>query len=510
MKSTNNILFQLAFLTISALMVVAGACKKSDSPTPVLNIAETVSIIEGDGNPAIAVIPVTLSVSPEETVTIRWTTVDGTAKAGEDYVAQTDVTLTFAPGEISKNIEIVIIDDDEFEDEKFFYVTITHVRNALLGTGQCKVTIINDDDYIPGLIFSASIETTEGNESQKQLSIPVMLTGPAVNQAAFRYTTVDGTAKAGEDYSGVMEMEIIFLPGETVKNIEVLIIGDDIYEMDDVFYIYLSDLQNCSSENHIISVTILNDDTYTPELAADGYITPLFYPGMQLVWNDEFDGPGINPNFWTHETGAGGWGNNELQNYTTSSLNSFIEDGKLHIVATKLYSSYYSARIKTQNKKEFRYARIDIRAKMPFGQGIWPALWMLGANYPQVGWPRCGEIDIMEYLGHTQSRTYGSVHYFQSGHKYKTGVYQLSGNQGFNEMFHVFTIVWQENSIKWYVNYQQYYEITASEIPFEAFRLPHFFIFNVAVGGNWPGYPNETTQFPQTMEVDYIRVFQTP
>jgi len=122
--------------------------------------------------------------------------------------------------------------------------------------------------------------------------------------------------------------------------------------------------------------------------------------------------------------------------------------------------------------------------------------------------PRCGEIDIMEYLGHIQSQTHGTVHYYESGHKYKGSNYTLPDNQSFHDGFHVFSIVWQENTIKWYVDYQLFYQVTDSDISFDAFRLPQFFIFNVAVGGNWPGYPDATTVFPQTMQVDYVRVFQ--
>lgn len=504
------LLLKMFLMTLPVILIIAAACQKADNSLPLLNVADSVTISEGSEGRAIAVIFFTLSFATEETLTMRWATRDGTAKAGKDYFAQADTTITFLPGETEKNAEVSIISDNDFEADEHFFVTINHVRNARLGNSQCRILVTNDDDYIPGLIFAESISTPEGNLQQQLLSLQVTLTAPSNNEVRFKFSTLNGTAKAGEDYVGIADSEIIFAPGETEKYIGTITLGDDHFEMDDVFYIQLKDLVNCKAENPIITIVIENDDNFTPQLADDGFITPMQYPGMELVWSDEFSGSEINLNYWTHEIGAGGWGNNELQYYTSSSRNSFVQDGKLYIVATRLPSVYHSARMITMNKKEFLYGRIDIRAKLPFGQGIWPAFWMLGTNFPEIGWPRCGEIDIMEYLGHDRTRVYGSVHYFQGGHRYKTGVYQLQGGHEFDDMFNVFSVVWQPNSIRWYVNYQQYFELTPSQIPFEAFRLPHFFIFNIAVGGNWPGNPNHTTVFPQTMMIDYIRVFQTP
>jgi beta-glucanase (GH16 family) len=162
----------------------------------------------------------------------------------------------------------------------------------------------------------------------------------------------------------------------------------------------------------------------------------------------------------------------------------------------------------TKGKREFTYGRIDIRAKMPYGQGIWPALWMLGGNIGSVSWPACGEIDIMEYLGHDVAKIYGTVHYDKNGHQYTGGSSSLASGDGYDQKFHVFTIVWQQSGLTWYRDYIKYFEVSASAINYAAFTLPQFFIFNVAVGGNWPGNPNSSTVFTQTMQVDYVRVFQ--
>lgn len=270
------------------------------------------------------------------------------------------------------------------------------------------------------------------------------------------------------------------------------------------FTVNAENIVNATADNATAYVTILDNDVYTPATDAEGVITPDTYPRMSLVWSDEFDGAQLNTNFWKYEKGAGGWGNNELQEYTDSPNNVFLENGRLNIKAIKEGTKYTSGRIITSGKKEFTYGRIDIRAKMPVGKGIWPALWMLGSNISLVSWPACGEIDIMEYLGHENFKVYGTAHYDDGGHKYQGSSYSLtSGN--YAEKFHVFSLVWQENSMVWYVDYQKFYQFSKVGSPF---NNKFFFIMNVAVGGNWPGSPDNTTTFPQSMVVDYVRVFQ--
>jgi hypothetical protein len=246
----------------------------------------------------------------------------------------------------------------------------------------------------------------------------------------------------------------------------------------------------------------------------DGYTTPLVYPGYNLVWNDEFNENEINTNNWVFEIGTGcpncGWGNNELQYYRQQ--NAWVEGGALTIEARKesyLGSNYTSARMKTQAKKTFKYGRIDIRALLPKGQGIWPALWMLGSDITTVGWPRCGEIDIMEMIGGSgrENQVHGTLHWYNSGHVYTGGLYTLPSGIFANE-YHVFTIIWDETYIKWYVNDIFFHQIDITPDHMTEFHQDYFFIFNVAVGGNWPGSPNASTVFPQQMKVDYIRVFQ--
>jgi len=369
----------------------------------------------------------------------------------------------------------------------------------------------NDPDpIVTPEITIAGQKITEGSEIVRKIVLRVTLSAVATQQVSVNWKTIDGTAKAEQDFNGPTSGMLIFEPGALTRNIEINVITDRDLELNETFKVVLSDAVNATLSEKEADVIIQNDDSYTAELAADGYITPKEYPSMTKVWSDEFDGNALNTDWWTHELGATGWGNNEWQNYTNSTENSFVKDGFLTIKAIKnsYNNTYTSARLITKGKKEFTYGRIDIRAKMPVGKGIWPALWMLGGNISTVGWPSCGEIDIMEYLGHDSLTTYGTVHYNDGGHKYIGGNKKTTSDESYNQKFHVYTIIWQENSIDWYVDYKKYFSVNNSTIKFDAFRLPQFFIFNLAVGGNWPGYPDATTKFPQTMVVDYVRVFE--
>ena len=256
-----------------------------------------------------------------------------------------------------------------------------------------------------------------------------------------------------------------------------------------------------------------NDPTSDNEpISPSGYSTPESYPGMKLVWRDEFEGNQLNLSDWKYEMGGHGWGNNELQYY--QEKNTSVRDGYLIITAEKENAggqSYTSSRIITQGKKEFQYGRVDIRALLPKGQGIWPALWMLGGNISSVGWPKCGEIDIMEMIGGVDkdNTVHGTAHWDNEGSHAMYGNYStLKNNEIFANQFHVFSIVWTPKSITWYLDDVQFHVIDITPADLNEFQKPYFFIFNVAVGGNWPGSPDASTVFPQRMYVDYIRVFQ--
>lgn len=246
-----------------------------------------------------------------------------------------------------------------------------------------------------------------------------------------------------------------------------------------------------------------------------GYTSPLTRPGYTLVWNDEFEGSSLSSD-WTHEIGTGnnGWGNQELQYYRPE--NTEVRDGYLIIKAkaeTFGGRNYTSSRIISEGMQSFKYGRIDIRAALPEGQGLWPALWMLGDSHNTVGWPACGEIDIMEMVGGAgpnrgDEYCFGTAHWDNNGTKADFGGSIRSTSGKLSEEFHVYSIVWDQNRITWFFDDTQYHQIDITPAALSEFRESFFFIFNVAVGGIWPGSPNASTVFPQQMTVDYVRVFQ--
>ncbi len=238
--------------------------------------------------------------------------------------------------------------------------------------------------------------------------------------------------------------------------------------------------------------------------------------GRTLLWADEFsqsDGTTPDSTKWGYDIGGSGWGNNELQYYTNRTQNARIEGGSLVIEARAENfggKNYTSARLLTKDKHSWTYGRIEARIKIPKGQGIWPAFWMLGANIGPVGWPNCGEIDIMENIGSLPSTLYGTVHGpGYSGSNGISGDTVLSG-AALGDAFHVYAIEWEENRIRWFLDGQQFFSLTPANLPSGSawvFNQPQFLLLNVAVGGNWPGSPNGSTVFPQRMTVDYVRVY---
>ena len=235
----------------------------------------------------------------------------------------------------------------------------------------------------------------------------------------------------------------------------------------------------------------------------------------QLAWSDEFDGSSINTSVWNHEIGAGGWGNNELQYYTSHPDNSYVSGGNLVIVAREnhLGHSYTSARMTTEGKQYFLYGKMEARIKLPYGQGMWPAFWMMPEAWAVSGWPACGEIDIMESVNQMDF-TGGAIHFGSSSpyiHDYHSGSYS-PGGINFSDDFHIFTLEWEPDVMRWYVDGNHFLTLNdwwSSEGDYPApFNKDFFFILNIAVGGNWPGSPDGTTVFPQEMLIDYVRVYQ--
>ena len=242
--------------------------------------------------------------------------------------------------------------------------------------------------------------------------------------------------------------------------------------------------------------------------------------GWALVWNDEFDGPALNLEKWSYEIGGHGWGNNELQYYSDDDSTAFIRDGKLVLRADLVPQGtgsadnlryFSSARLRTSGKGDWRYGRIEVKAKLALGQGIWPAIWMLPTDWMYGGWPESGEIDIMEHVGYDPGRVHGSIHTGSYNHKINT---QRGGSKLLDKIsskFYVYAIEWYEDRIDFLIDDSKYFSFQndgKNDFNTWPFNQRFHLLINIAVGGDWPGSPDETTQFPTEMEVEYVRVYE--
>ncbi len=285
-----------------------------------------------------------------------------------------------------------------------------------------------------------------------------------------------------------------------------------------VAYIDQVGLTSVDNTQSAVAITVIDESQVVVDMSIDWNSRE-----WNLIWSDEFDGEAnapINTEFWTAETGGHGWGNNELEYYTDRVENASLDgNGNLAITAREenpdSYNCHYgtcthtSARLITRDKFEFTYGRVEARLKIPRGQGIWPAFWMLGANFGEVGWPNSGEIDIMENVGKEPRNLYGTVH--GPGYSGGNGISgSITLDADLADDFHVYAIDWDEDAIRWYIDGELFNIFTPNDLKGKTWVYEHdfFILLNVAVGGNWPGMPDDTTEFPQTMLVDYVRVYQ--
>jgi beta-glucanase (GH16 family) len=258
--------------------------------------------------------------------------------------------------------------------------------------------------------------------------------------------------------------------------------------------------------------------------SASPLATPSPASGWTLAWSDEFDGPAgatVDATRWTFDVGCGGFGNQELESYTDRPRNAHLSgEGSLvidvlretHTGPDGITREFTSARLKTQGLFTQTYGRFEARLKVPWGQGLWPAFWMLGADITSAGWPACGEIDIMENIGREPGIAHGTIH----GPGYSGGSaigapFTLAPGQRLADDYHVFTVEWEREALRFYLDGQLFQTRTPASLPAGSrwvFDHPFFLLLNVAVGGNWPGPPDATTVFPQQMLVDYVRVYR--
>ena len=376
------------------------------------------------------------------------------------------------------------------------------------GTG--PTTPVEPMEDLPRLRVS-NMQTLETTPS---LTIRVSLNEATTDPIEVRYELVGETAEPGVDFVGA-NSSVTIEPNTNSANIILELLDDDIKEVDETIMLRILSAEGAEVVTDEVRIRVLDNDRSV--LTDEGYITSDEQFGYGMAWQDEFNGSEIDEASFNFEIGDGcpnlcGWGNNELQLYTDEPSNVFLENGSLVIRATRETSrDFRSARITTKDKRSFKYGRIDVRAKITRGQGMWPAIWMLGQNIDDVGWPASGEIDIMENVGHLAATSHGTAHWGPRGRGYSTfDGSSLTIDEDFAERFHVFSLVWEQDLIEWYIDETKFFTLTPANTNGETWRFNEefFFIFNVAVGGNWPGNPDSTTEFPQEMDIDYIRVFQ--
>lgn len=343
----------------------------------------------------------------------------------------------------------------------------------------------------------------------------VTLNQQTTDTVMVNYTTADSSAFAGKDYTAASGT-LTFLPGSSVGVIRVSVAPSNLRAANSVFLVRLSGPVNGTLTTASGDGIIENQGN---NLGSDttGYQTPVSYVGYKQLWSDEFNESTVNTNYWQYDLGNGGWGNNELECYTDS--NAIVANGYLQIQAKKqtvvyngVTSNYTSTRMNTAGKFSFQYGRVDIRAKLPVQPGMWPALWFLGNDFGTAGWPGCGETDLMELVGSNPHLVTGSIHWLQANNAEGTlnNTYTLPNGADFSQKFHVFSLVWTPTQISMYVDDLLYMTESSTSISSGTwpFNQPQFLIFNVAVGGDWPGPPTAQTTFPESMYVDYVRVFQ--
>ena len=360
------------------------------------------------------------------------------------------------------------------------------------------------------------VAKAEGNGGNVPFTFTVTLDRTSTQYVSVQYAIVEGSAKASSDFIQASQT-LTFAPGETQKTVAVTVVGDDIREGDDEFQLVLSSATNAVIYKSIGTGMIQNDDTRV-DFNNTGYDAPTSYPGYTLAWADEFNVSSLNLTDWSFENGDGcpavcGWGNNELEYYTSRPENLFFQDGKLIIEARKenyAGKQYTSSKILTRGKKIIKFGRIDIRAKLPKGKGIWPAFWLLPQANVFGGWPKSGEIDLMEMIGSEPARSYGTLHFGPGPGSTQLGRNYTLPSGIFNDEFHVFSLEWKLNQIKWFVDGNLYSTYTSADFGANnyPFNEDFFLIFNLAVGGNWPGNPDNTTYLPQWLIVDYVRLYQ--
>ena len=471
----------------------AGETERSDDALQVSFSRPSFEVTEGEP----ATLTVRLNRASEEPVSVRYTLAPDTATVYRDYAGSSDL-LVFPAGVTGQTFEIATLPDSKHEGDETLLLGLESPYNAALGAQRQTTLFIRDDDPADSTLLEdftdvqdldLSNVTASAREvpADSDLALPEQDLYESVLKAT--WDAGDAPASFGRSFSQPQDLS----GSEGVS-----------------FWVY------GSGSGQDVTVELQDG-------SSGGAWEPLY--------EDDFDGAAgtpPDPAVWSADLGDGtqgsapGWGNNELEYYTDDPDNVALDGmGNLVITAREVapdagLTCYYgpcrytSARLKTQGKLAFTYGRVEARMQLPQGQGIWPALWGLGGNIGEVGWPQSGEIDIMENIGREPSTVHGTVH--GPGYSGANGIgapFELSG-AAFADDFHTFALEWQPNKLQWFVDDQLFSTVTPDDLPAGSawvFDQPFFLLLNLAVGGNWPGVPDETTRFPQTLKVDYLRVY---
>lgn len=454
-----------------------------------------------------ATVSIELSKPATQTVSVTYTAGPTLATPGRDF-EPVGGTLTFAPGETAQSFRFIPVDDALHEDQEQLMIVLTTVEGAEFGfQRRAMLTIRDDDEPDPQLLFDF------------ERFPPLRASGP-VSLTLAQLAPADERALPGQ--TGPQQaLEAHYAGSAGQASLERRFVEDqDWSEHAGLSFWFYGENSGAAYIVELLENRVSLEAETPPEQ-------------WQLLWSDEFDGPaGLPPNpaIWQPELGDGtlngipGWGNSELEYYTGAPENASTDgEGHLAITARALDTAttdlicwygpcaYTSARLITRDRLEVVYGRVEARLRLPAGQGIWPAFWMLGTNLESVGWPQSGEIDIMENVGREPSTVHGTIH--GPGYSGAEGIGQateLPNGAAFADDFHTFAVEWRPDAIRWLVDGEAVFTVTPEKLPAGAewvYNHPFFLILNVAVGGNWPGLPDESSTFPQTLLVDYVRVY---
>jgi beta-glucanase (GH16 family) len=447
-----------------------------------------------------ATVSVKLSRASDAPVSVHYATADGSATVGRDYLPASG-TLTFAPGVREQRFSVTTLDDNKWEAGETILLALSDAAGAELGVARtARIDIRDDETYDSNLLddFERAPDLYTASERVTLSSRELAANDPLALPGQSGYERVLSATRSGRDS---FEISRAFAGSQDWSGADGL-----------SFWVY------GSGSNKNLELTLRDNRPANPGSG-----------NWRLAWRDEFNRPAgtpPDPSVWAHEIGDGtingipGWGNSELEYYTDSTQNAAHDGrGNLNITVRKAdpasnLTCYYgpcqytSARLLTQNKVEFGYGRVEARIKVPSGAGLWPAFWSLGNSISQVNWPQTGEIDMMEFVGRDPNTVFGTIH----GPGYSGGE-SFGGTYRFGApvpgSYHTYAIEWRPNLIVWYVDGIEYHRATPANVAPDqwVFDHPFFLLLNVAIGGNFGGPVGDTTAFPQSMQVDYVRVY---